>query len=124
MTPTLLKQSLDYETGNRLETHVSSWIIEQAENYQDAEGVLRDLFHGGCESGYVTHLIYTDDCHAFVHEYFAEIEMILETLAEDYGAATLGDILLKDRSFHWDRLAWLAFEETARQVALRSNIIL
>ena len=115
---------LDYESGNRLESHVAKWLMEQAEDYNDMEGVFRDLFHSGCQSGYVTHLIYSADCHAFVREYLAEIEHSLSDMAEELGAAVLGDILFKDHHFSFDRMAWLVFVETARSLAHRNEIIL
>ena len=68
---------LDYESGNRLESHVAKWLMEQAEDYNDMEGVFRDLFHGGCQSGYVTHLIYSGDCHAFVRGISQKLSMLL-----------------------------------------------
>ena len=50
-----------FHTSNptRLETDVAEWLLDQGQDYDDgAEGALKDLMYGGCQSGVVGKLIY------------------------------------------------------------------
>ena len=46
-----------------LQKAVQTWANEEGEEYEDdgAEGALRDLFEGGCQSGMVSDLVYYED---------------------------------------------------------------
>ena len=105
---------LDYESGNRLESHVAKWLMEQAEDYNDIEGIFRDLFHGGCQSGYVTHLIYSGDCRDFLCEYMTEIEALLGLISNEIGSEALAESFFKN-DFSFDQLAWFGFERDCPQ---------
>lgn len=100
---------------NPLEKHVAEWINEKAENYEDgAEGVYKDLMHGGCQSGYVGHLCYYTDTHEFYQKFSTEIEDILNELEELMGESPLNLKPKGDDLQNW--LAWFAFEETAKKL--------
>lgn len=117
-------KTIDAPVQTELEKFVADWVNERAQDYNDgAEGVTKDLMNGGCISGYVSELIYTADCRRFVWEFMGDIEVLINELAEN-----IGDVewLVKDRdgvvNFSFDRIAWVAFEETAHSLALRSGI--
>lgn len=117
MAITHKSKSLTYDKTNDLESHVAEWLNEKAGEYDEGlEGVFKDLFYGGCQSGYVPHLIYSADCRDFVVNHMLSIQELMNELVEQFGAECIGSILFKDH-FSFDRLAWLAFEETARKLA-------
>lgn len=95
-----------------LEQHVRNWIADKAQDYDGNKmAVLEDLMKGGCQSGYVNHLIYSHDCREFIKEYMVDIEDILNDIQEEGESK---DFLFDDNgSFTWDRVAWLAFEHIA-----------
>ena len=110
---------------NNLEKFVSNWINEKAEDYDgDVGGVLRDLFYGGCQSGYVGELVYYTDTVAFYREHQRDIDRLLYELCEECDLTPAGlfgdnwdseDPLARD-TMNQNLLAWFGFEETARRL--------
>ena len=120
----------------RLERHVKAWINSRAANYPDngAEGVLKDLFYGGCSGGMVNHLIYTTDCVTFFAKHRRDISALLAEMIEGTGEG-LEQLFSNPNSMQWEKndplaqedcnrniLAWFGFEETARRLADRQEI--
>jgi hypothetical protein len=116
-----------------LERHVQAWINAQAQDFDEggATGVLLDLQKGGCESGYVGHLIYYTDTVKFFKKYKTEISALLSNVLEDFGGNPV-DVFGKEK---WDStdplamdtqnqnlLAWFGFEETAHRLASRNGV--
>ena len=115
----------------RLERHVLRWINEQADNYDDgAKGILDDLMRGGCQSGFVSHLIYYTDTVKFFHKHRQEISSLLKEAIESTGcqpADLFGEKWdredpLAQEDLNRNLLAWFAFEETARNLAEKAGI--
>jgi methionyl-tRNA synthetase len=116
---------------SKLDRHVANWLSRNKADYEDGvKGVIDDLMRGGCESGYVGHLIYYHDTTAFYRRYRTEINALLTELLNDTGSA-IGEFFGKK----WDDadplalddmnqnlLAWFGFEETARNIALRLKL--
>lgn len=117
---------------SRLERHVQKWINDNARDYDHgAEGVLKDLFRGGCESGYVGHLIYYTDTVKFFQTHRREISELLKETMESIGCdgpkGLFGDKWdetdpLGQEDLNRNLLAWFGFEETARKLADRNSI--
>ena len=121
----------EYAT-NDLEREALEWMNEHGEAYDDgAAGSLRDLFHGGCQSGIVGHLIYTRSCVAFYERHRTNIAAMLKDAMDDIGAEGPGALF----GYKWDTedplalgdanqnlLAWFGFEEAVRTVANRAGI--
>lgn len=114
-----------------LETFVQEWINNTAEEYTDTgvNGVLEDLFIGGCASGYVSILIYYKDTVKFYQKYDNEIWDILHEQSIEQGQSPLefianlnGSKDVGNMEQFQNLLAWFAFEETARILAERSGI--
>ena len=113
-----------------LERHVQKWINSQAANYESgAEGVLKDLFYGGCQSGMVGHLIYYTDTLKFFKKYRQEINALLVENLESMGLSIselFGDKWEKEdplgQDLNQNLLAWFGFEETARKLADQNEI--
>jgi hypothetical protein len=116
-----------------LERHVARWINARAQDYPGAgaEGALKDLFYGGCQSGLVGHLIYHKDTLAFYRKHRKEIDELLYTSLDDIGENGPADLFGEK----WDKtdplardtqnqnlLAWFGFEETARKLADRAEL--
>lgn len=118
--------------GSRLERHVQKWVNDKARDYDNgAEGVLKDLFYGGCESGYVGHLIYYTDTVKFFQTHRREISELLKEMMESIGCdgpqGLFGDKWdatdpLGQEDLNRNLLAWFGFEETARKLADRNSI--
>lgn len=114
------------EQGTKLGKAVAEIIndhINEDETYTLAD-YLQDLFTGGCQSGFVTELIYYTDTEKFYAEYREDISAALVVMLEETGFSVWE--LFGDK---WDRydplandtqnknlLAWFAFEETARNI--------
>lgn len=115
-----------------LERNVSRWANARKADYDNGlEGVFKDLFYGGCQSGTVGHLIYYKDTTAFYSKHRAEIDELLYTMLDDIGGNGAVD-LFGDK---WDQsdpiarnmqnqnlLAWFGFEEAARRLCDRADI--
>lgn len=114
-----------------LEKHVQRWINTHATDYESsAEGVLKDLFYGGCQSGMVGHLIYYHDTVKFFKKYRQEINALLVEILDSSGLSIselFGDKWEKEDPLAQDTLnqnllAWFGFEETARKLADANEI--
>lgn len=115
-----------------IERNVARWANARAADYESGlEGVFKDLFYGGCQSGMVGHLIYYKDTLAFYRKHRAEIEGILTETMQETGLFAPVQIFGKK----WDEsdpfahdtqnrnlLAWFGFEEAARRLANRAGI--
>lgn len=71
----------------------------------------RDLARWGCVSGMVSSLVWYSDTHRFFDTHYYEVMGIIEDLA-DMGC----EIKLKGEDLK-NKLAWLAFEEVAWEMA-------
>lgn len=114
----------------KLEKAVQAEINKHASDYESgAEGFLKDLMYGGCQSGIVGSLVYYSDTIKFFTKHKDEINELLRDMLSDCGCPV--QQLLKD----WDTddplamdmpnqnlLAWFGFEETARRLADRNGI--
>lgn len=133
-----MQKRITVKPESRIERHVKAWINAQATEYPDtgAEGVLKDLFYGGCSSGYVGHLIYTSDCVKFFAKYRREISAMLTEIVQDTGSQPAELFNNPGCAIQWDSsdplaqedsnrtlLAWFAFEEAARKLADRQGIV-
>lgn len=114
-----------------LERHVQKWINSHAADYEsDPEGVLKDLFYGGCQTGMVGHLIYYHDTVKFFKKYRQEINTLLVEILESSGLSIselFGDKWEKEDPLAQDTLnqnllAWFGFEEAARKLADANEI--
>ena len=110
-----------------LEKAVQRWLNSRAADYDDGvEGVLADLMHGGCVSGFVDELVLYSDTLKFYKKHQAEIGRLLSEIIEDYGENPLRnwdktDPLALDAN-NQNLLAWFGFEETAKILANRNGI--
>jgi len=105
---------------NKLEKHVKKWIKEQAKDYESGTHVMKDLMYGGCQSGYVGHLIYYTDTTKFYKKYSKEINELLSNFHENsftlFGDKwDVGDPLALE-PMNQCLLAWFGFEETAQNL--------
>lgn len=113
----------------KLEKAVAQWANARGADYDNgAQGAIKDLLYGGCQSGIVGQLIYYTDTLKFYHKHGDEIAHMLAEQMNDTGssgpAAIFGDKwdnedpLAKDTQ-NRNLLAWFGFEETARKIADR-----
>lgn len=112
-----------------LEKHVVRWFNEGAKE-NTLESIWYNLSSGGCESGFVTHLIYTKDTLKFFKKYKKDINSLLCDMLGDRGSDAIADLLPA-----WDNndplamdlnnqnlLAWFGFEEAARRISERVGL--
>ena len=127
--------------ANDLERHVIDWINETVQTsytdngYTDGteaiKSVFADIQHGGCESGFVSHLTRTSEQREFFLAYRVYIESIILETIDGFGKDEVDYIIrggefdrIKQRfetdDFSFDnmyqRLSWTAFEETAHRL--------
>src|SRR5690606_23422025 len=105
-----LEQRLEGE-DNKLVQYVIQDILNQDESYM--EGYIKDLLTHGCVSGMVGGLIYYYDTHKFFDDYYDEIEDLRQDMLEQ-GIDMLEYIKENDFKNH---MAWMAYEETMRQIS-------
>ena len=127
---------LTVKAETRLEGAARAWINRQAADYNSGvEGVLKDLFYGGCSSGMVSELIYTRDCVKFYQKHRRDISELLKQALDDTGCGGPGELFTNPNCMEWDKsdplaqedgnrnlLAWFGFEEAARRLAERQGI--
>jgi len=99
------------EYSPSLDREVISYVLGYYKADPDIARFFHDLASGGCISGMVNSLIYTNDCHEFYDRHYDEIEE-LRLQWEVQGGEHLR--LRGDLKTH---LAWFAFEETAWRLA-------
>ena len=96
-----------------LEKQVADIIANETEdNNEDIKIWLNDLMQHGCQSGMIGELVYYADTHKFYDENYDDIEELRQDLEENTGEA------LKPKGDLKNWYAWMAFEETARNIAL------
>jgi len=94
-----------------MRAYVADEWLENVDEYDKPDGWYNDLMNGGCQSGFISSLIYFTDTHKFFDKYYDEIEDIRFELEEATGESLKVNGDLKN----W--FAWLGFEETARTIA-------
>lgn len=93
----------------------------------DFEHFVNQLLEHGCVSGMIGSLIYFSDTVKFYEDNQSEIDALLYETMESYGSYSPADVfgdnwekedpLARDKS-NKNLLAWFAFEETVRNIAL------
>lgn len=113
-----------------LERNVAKWAKSLAPDYNSGiEGVFKDLFYGGCQSGMVGHLIYYCDTIKFFKKHRREISAILAEYIEDGVLESMADLNGWDKedplaldTNNQNLLAWFGFEEAARRLCDRAGL--
>lgn len=104
----MLQERLKNE-DNALFQYVITDLLEK----DDVVGYIKDVLKHGCISGVVSRLIYYADTHKFYDNYYNEIEDLRLELLEQ-GINMLEYIGENDFKNH---MAWMAYEESLRQIA-------
>ena len=115
----MLKEKLNNlkkETANDLELYVIDYILKDYNNDEEIEMFFKDLMTSGCQGGMIYGLIYYKETNAFYDKYYNEIEELRVDLEEETGESLKVEGDLKN----W--YAWMAFEETARQIAEKIGV--
>lgn len=116
------------KTLTKLDRYVARWLRKKAkERDGDLQGVIRDLMHGGCSSGYVSELIFTSDCVEFYNKYREEIGRLYYDVCSDCGEPIKLNGWNDEDPFAIDyqnqiALAWFGFEETAYRICTAVGI--
>lgn len=121
------------QSDNKLYNAVMDSIIDHSYDYltegetepttRAAATYLDDVLYGGCQSGIVSELIYYSDTVAFFEKYIDEIAAIVRELIGGGCLSSLADLkgwdehdpLIRD-TLNKNLLAWLAYEEVAREI--------
>ena len=101
----------DY-TRTDLVRNVAESIIDQLEGYENPQTFFEDLAQHGCVSGMIGELIYYKDTYTFFDENYSDIMDLVAELNDE----GLEIDLAKDGDIK-NTGAWLAYEETARQLS-------
>lgn len=114
---TMLKMRMDCDKDS-----IKHQVLSDALDKEEAKGVdssgdavhyLQDVINHGCVSGICSGLIYYHDTHAFYAKHADEIDEMLEQIVQDMGEPFDTRAGLEDMR---NRLAWMAYEETARAI--------
>ena len=70
-------KTMETETTG-VKNDVINFLLAQAQDNEDAQGILENIVTHGCQSGMVNHLIYYTDTVAYFEEHESEIMEILE----------------------------------------------
>lgn len=90
---------------------IAAGVAKNALGHDSIEGYFTDLLSHGCISGMVSELTYYRDTHRFFDRHYDEIETIRDSVAE------MGIELEWPSGDLKNHLAWLAYEETAKDIA-------
>lgn len=72
-------KTMETETTG-VKNDVIHYLLAQAQDSEDAQGILENVLTHGCESGMVNHLIYYTDTVAYFEDHESEIMEMLEQL--------------------------------------------
>ena len=123
-------EKLTVNTENKLESRVKNIVNGYIEEGYTLESFLNDLMVGGCQSGFISELIYYTETVKFYNRYKNEINTLLSDTLTDTGLTIFElfgdkwgreDGLALDQ-FNQNLLAWFGFEETVRILADRQGI--
>lgn len=110
-----LKRELENLKGeSELENAVINIALNNIDNYDNAEKYFLDVLQYGCQSGIVSELIYYYQTEKFFDTHANEIFDLYNELVSEYGQI--------DMELNKNNLAWLAFEETLRNIAYDLDI--
>src|SRR5699024_12105418 len=70
-------KTMEIETTG-VKNDVINFLLAQAQDNEDAEGILDNIVTHGCESGMVNHLIYYKDTVKYFEDHESEIKEMLE----------------------------------------------
>ena len=119
MTNKELITELENISGNYkatgLKKAVAEMLVDQLDGYDTPEQMFEDLQHG-CISGIVGDLIYYTDTHKFFATHSGDIMELFQELQENCELKIPNDT----NAENW--LAWLGFEETARNIGSELGI--
>ncbi len=119
------KQFKELKGSSDLKDCVIKEVLNSYNDYDDIESYFDDLFQGGCQSGFVSGLIYYVDTLKFYKKHKEEINELLTESMDSTGCSMSelfgdkfdnNDPLVMDTN-NMNLLAWFAFEETARNLA-------
>lgn len=96
---------------NKLKNYVIDYILEDYQTDDEIENFFSDLLSHGCQSGMISTLIYYDDTKEFYIKYLDEIHELIEKLEDELNES------IKVNGNRLNFYSWLAFEETARNIA-------
>ena len=108
-----LEKIRSFDSTTDLQKVVIDEIVYHLEDYTKAEDFFYDLQRGGCASGMISSLIYYRDTYKFFDDFYSDIMDLL--VEEDNQGLEIGTLLLKNGDIK-NTGAWIAFEETARNI--------
>ena len=110
-------KNMETETTG-VKNDVINFLLAQAQDSEDAQGILENVLTHGCQSGMVNHLIYYTDTVAYFEEHESEIMEMLENFGikdveTDEGIEQLGNIFpsLDTLDYRFDDLQTRTDEE-------------
>lgn len=97
---------------SELKNAVINIVLDHVDDYDNAEKYFLDVLQYGCQSGIVSELIYYYQTEKFFDTHANEIFDLYNDLVEEFGQIELNK----------NNLAWLAFEETLKNIAYDLDI--
>jgi len=121
---------LNKNAENKLEKYIVKYLKDYTNDEQELESHISDILQYGCQSGAVSPLIYYSDTIPFFKKYQNEINQLLSELINDTGMPISEllqsfddtDPLCLDTQ-NQNLMAWFGFEETLRNLCLKSEVL-
>lgn len=99
---------------SELKDAVINITLDNIDNYDNGEIYFFEVLNYGCQSGIVNELTYYYQTEEFFNKYADEIFNLYNNLIEESGQI--------DMELNKNNLAWLAFEETLRNITYDLDI--
>lgn len=99
------------KSSNKLKNYVIKYILDDYKTDDEIKCFFSDFLRNGCQSGMISTLIYYDDTKKFYIKFLDEIHELIEELEDGSGES------IKVEGNRSNFYSWLAFEETARNIA-------
>lgn len=88
-------------------------MASKAADYTEPKAYFEDLHKGGCQSGFVSMLIYNSDCKDIYINHIDDMEEYIEQIEENMGEPLKN----RNRLPHYTFVCWVCFEELAFNIA-------
>ena len=102
------------KSESELKNAVINITLDNIDNYDNGEIYFFEVLNYGCQSGIVNELTYYYQTEEFFNKYANEIFDLYNNLVEEFGQI--------DMELNKNNLAWLAFEETLRNIVYDLDI--
>lgn len=113
-------------TTSELTKDVIDYVLNEWDEYDNKKNIILDILNNGCQSGFVSHLVYYNQTTAYYEEHKKEINKLLYDIMDECGICDLSEAFgdkwdkedpLAIDCYNQNLLAWFGFETSMRRFA-------